>query len=154
MQVNTIKVPESDLMATNGVVHFVRTLLYPEGEDHSITQPYKSSTVIFCSKQTCMVCFFKDIPVGSQEFLSLLKRIIRYIQIKVLSYSVLLLNHVTHVWTTAAPSPEGSFWNCVLLVTLKIQFNYVKPDHPCAILLNVPKTVWRIFTKMDFPASG
>ncbi|XP_056127925.1 periostin, osteoblast specific factor b isoform X1 [Rhinichthys klamathensis goyatoka] len=56
MQVNTVKVPESDLMATNGVVHFVRTLLYPE-----------------------------DIPVGSQELRSLLTRIIRYIQIKYVS---------------------------------------------------------------------
>uniref|UniRef100_A0A672MI56 Periostin-like n=1 Tax=Sinocyclocheilus grahami TaxID=75366 RepID=A0A672MI56_SINGR len=53
MQVNTVKVPDSDLMATNGVIHFVRTLLYPE-----------------------------DIPVGSQDLLSLLRRIIRYIQIK------------------------------------------------------------------------
>uniref|UniRef100_A0A8C1J665 Periostin, osteoblast specific factor b n=1 Tax=Cyprinus carpio TaxID=7962 RepID=A0A8C1J665_CYPCA len=51
--VNTVKVPDSDLMATNGVVHSVRTLLYPE-----------------------------DIPVGNQELLSLLRRIIRYIQIK------------------------------------------------------------------------
>uniref|UniRef100_A0A8C2FJK0 Periostin, osteoblast specific factor b n=1 Tax=Cyprinus carpio TaxID=7962 RepID=A0A8C2FJK0_CYPCA len=33
MQVNTVKVPDSDLMATNGVIHVVRTLLYPEGED-------------------------------------------------------------------------------------------------------------------------
>ncbi|XP_057207631.1 periostin, osteoblast specific factor b isoform X1 [Triplophysa rosa] len=56
MQVNTVKVPESDQMATNGVVHFVRTLLYPE-----------------------------DTPVGSQELLSLLRRIIRYIQIKFVS---------------------------------------------------------------------
>uniref|UniRef100_A0A671LBB6 Periostin-like n=1 Tax=Sinocyclocheilus anshuiensis TaxID=1608454 RepID=A0A671LBB6_9TELE len=56
MQVNTVKVPDSDLMATNGVIHFVRTLLYPE-----------------------------DIPVGSQDLLSLLRRIIRYIQIKVLN---------------------------------------------------------------------
>ncbi|XP_009290067.1 periostin, osteoblast specific factor b isoform X3 [Danio rerio] len=53
MLVNTVKVPEPDIMATNGVVHFVRTLLYPE-----------------------------DIPVGSQDLLSLLRRIIRYIQFK------------------------------------------------------------------------
>uniref|UniRef100_A0A8C1SG42 Periostin, osteoblast specific factor b n=1 Tax=Cyprinus carpio TaxID=7962 RepID=A0A8C1SG42_CYPCA len=59
MQVNTVKVPDSDLMATNGVVHSVRTLLYPE-----------------------------DIPVGNQELLSLLRRIIRYIQIKVLNCNI------------------------------------------------------------------
>ncbi|XP_051962878.1 periostin-like isoform X1 [Xyrauchen texanus] len=56
MQVNTVKVPDSDLMATNGVVHIIRTLLYPE-----------------------------DIPIGSQELLSLIRRIIRYIQIKFVS---------------------------------------------------------------------
>ncbi|XP_016363292.1 periostin-like isoform X1 [Sinocyclocheilus anshuiensis] len=56
MLVNTVKVPDSDLMATNGVIHFVRTLLYPE-----------------------------DIPVGNQDLLSLLRRIIRYIQIKFVS---------------------------------------------------------------------
>uniref|UniRef100_A0A8C5CSU7 Periostin, osteoblast specific factor b n=1 Tax=Gadus morhua TaxID=8049 RepID=A0A8C5CSU7_GADMO len=29
MQVNTVKVPESDVMATNGVVHFIDSILYP-----------------------------------------------------------------------------------------------------------------------------
>uniref|UniRef100_A0A667Y816 Periostin, osteoblast specific factor b n=1 Tax=Myripristis murdjan TaxID=586833 RepID=A0A667Y816_9TELE len=55
VQVNSVKVPESDIMATNGVVHFVNSLLYPE-----------------------------DIPVGSQNLLGLLRRLITYIQIKVL----------------------------------------------------------------------
>ncbi|XP_076138503.1 periostin, osteoblast specific factor b [Alosa pseudoharengus] len=53
MQVNTVKVPESDIMATNGVVHFVKSLLYP-GET----------------------------PVGSQDLLTLLRRIIKYIEIR------------------------------------------------------------------------
>ncbi|KAL2096588.1 hypothetical protein ACEWY4_008736 [Coilia grayii] len=53
MQVNTVKVPESDVMATNGVVHFVKSLLYP-----------------------------KDLPVGTQELLTLLRRIIKYIEIR------------------------------------------------------------------------
>uniref|UniRef100_A0A8C1ZLE6 Periostin, osteoblast specific factor b n=1 Tax=Cyprinus carpio TaxID=7962 RepID=A0A8C1ZLE6_CYPCA len=61
MQVNTVKVPDSDLMATNGVIHVVRTLLYPE-----------------------------DIPVGSQDLLSLLRRIIRHIHIKVLNSRLLI----------------------------------------------------------------
>ncbi|KAL7832121.1 hypothetical protein AOLI_G00296690 [Acnodon oligacanthus] len=56
MQVNSVQVPDSDLMATNGVIHFVKTLLYPE-----------------------------DIPVGSQELLTLLRRITRFIQIKFVS---------------------------------------------------------------------
>ncbi|KAM4627288.1 periostin, osteoblast specific factor b isoform 2-T2 [Polymixia lowei] len=53
MQVNSVQVPESDIMATNGVVHFVNSLLYP-----------------------------RDIPVPSQYLLGLLKRLITYIQIK------------------------------------------------------------------------
>ncbi|KAM9318839.1 periostin, osteoblast specific factor b isoform 2-T2 [Pholidichthys leucotaenia] len=53
IQVNSVQVPESDVMATNGVIHFVNQVLYPE-----------------------------DIPVGSQDFLSLLRRLIRYMQIK------------------------------------------------------------------------
>ncbi|XP_035536087.1 periostin, osteoblast specific factor b isoform X1 [Morone saxatilis] len=56
MQVNSVQVPESDIMATNGVVHFVNQVLYPG-----------------------------DIPVGSQDFLMLLKRIITYMQIKYIS---------------------------------------------------------------------
>uniref|UniRef100_UPI0037E8A1B8 periostin, osteoblast specific factor b isoform X2 n=1 Tax=Semicossyphus pulcher TaxID=241346 RepID=UPI0037E8A1B8 len=56
MQVNTVQVPESDIMASNGVVHFVNQVLYPA-----------------------------DIPVGSQDFLMLLKRLISYIQIKYIS---------------------------------------------------------------------
>ncbi|XP_036420888.1 periostin, osteoblast specific factor b isoform X2 [Colossoma macropomum] len=56
MQVNSVQASESDLMATNGVIHFVKTLLYPE-----------------------------DIPVGSQELLTLLRRITRFIQIKFVS---------------------------------------------------------------------
>uniref|UniRef100_A0A8C9ZNB0 Periostin, osteoblast specific factor b n=1 Tax=Sander lucioperca TaxID=283035 RepID=A0A8C9ZNB0_SANLU len=54
MLVNSVQVPESDIMATNGVVHFVNHVLYPG-----------------------------DIPVGSQDFLMLLKRLITYMQIKV-----------------------------------------------------------------------
>ncbi|XP_062872312.1 periostin, osteoblast specific factor b [Trichomycterus rosablanca] len=53
MKVNSVQVPKSDLMASNGVIHIVKNLLYPE-----------------------------DIPVGSQELLTLLKRIIKYIEIK------------------------------------------------------------------------
>uniref|UniRef100_A0A673CAG4 Periostin, osteoblast specific factor b n=1 Tax=Sphaeramia orbicularis TaxID=375764 RepID=A0A673CAG4_9TELE len=60
MLVNSVQVPESDLMATNGVVHFVNHVLYPA-----------------------------DMPVGSQELLMLLKRLITYIQIKVLYEKVI-----------------------------------------------------------------
>ncbi|KAM9853141.1 periostin, osteoblast specific factor b [Aulostomus maculatus] len=53
MRVNTVQVPKSDIMATNGVIHFINHLLYPG-----------------------------DVPVGSQDLLMLLKRLITYIQIK------------------------------------------------------------------------
>ncbi|XP_059187846.1 periostin, osteoblast specific factor b isoform X2 [Centropristis striata] len=56
MQVNSVQVPESDVMATNGVLHFVNQVLYPG-----------------------------DIPVGSQDLLMLFKRLISYMQIKYIS---------------------------------------------------------------------
>uniref|UniRef100_A0A667XID1 Periostin, osteoblast specific factor b n=1 Tax=Myripristis murdjan TaxID=586833 RepID=A0A667XID1_9TELE len=68
VQVNSVKVPESDIMATNGVVHFVNSLLYPE-----------------------------DIPVGSQNLLGLLRRLITYIQIKVLYQKLAFIIEVTRV---------------------------------------------------------
>lgn len=39
MLVNSVKVPHSDIMATNGVVHFVDNVLYPGG----IISAYPSS---------------------------------------------------------------------------------------------------------------
>ncbi|KAM8903912.1 periostin, osteoblast specific factor b isoform 3-T3 [Spinachia spinachia] len=56
MLVNSVQVPESDIMATNGVIHFVNQVLYPG-----------------------------DIPVGSQDLLTLLKRLVTYMQIKYIS---------------------------------------------------------------------
>ncbi|KAJ8368557.1 hypothetical protein SKAU_G00085850 [Synaphobranchus kaupii] len=53
IQVNSVKVEDADLMASNGVVHTVKKLLYPA-----------------------------DLPVGSQDLLSLLRRLISYIQIR------------------------------------------------------------------------
>uniref|UniRef100_H2LEU3 Periostin n=1 Tax=Oryzias latipes TaxID=8090 RepID=H2LEU3_ORYLA len=53
-QVNSVKVPEADIMATNGVVHFVNQVLYPE-----------------------------DMPVGSQDLLMVLRKLVTYIQVKV-----------------------------------------------------------------------
>ncbi|XP_037534216.1 periostin, osteoblast specific factor b [Nematolebias whitei] len=53
VQVNTVKILESDTMATNGVIHFVKQLLLTE-----------------------------EIPIGNQELFTLLKRLITYLQIK------------------------------------------------------------------------
>ncbi|KAF7645534.1 hypothetical protein LDENG_00202590 [Lucifuga dentata] len=56
VQVNSVQVPEADMMAMNGVIHFINSVLYPG-----------------------------DIPVGSQDLLSLLNRLISYMQIKHIS---------------------------------------------------------------------
>ncbi|MGH0145635.1 UNVERIFIED_CONTAM: hypothetical protein FKN15_006213 [Acipenser sinensis] len=51
--VNEVKVAKNDVMATNGVIHVVNSMLYPA-----------------------------DIPVGNDQLLILLKKLIKYIQIK------------------------------------------------------------------------
>ncbi|KAG7516168.1 periostin isoform X1 [Solea senegalensis] len=56
IHVNSVDVPDSDLMATNGVIHVVKNVLYPA-----------------------------DLPVGRQDLLVLLKKLIRYIQIRYVS---------------------------------------------------------------------
>ncbi|XP_051256908.1 periostin isoform X3 [Dicentrarchus labrax] len=56
IHVNSVDVPDSDLMATNGVIHVVKNVLYPG-----------------------------DLPVGRQDLLVLLKKLIKYIQIKFVS---------------------------------------------------------------------
>ncbi|KAM3869243.1 periostin-like [Diretmus argenteus] len=56
IHVNSVDVPDNDLMATNGVVHVVKNILYPG-----------------------------DLPVGREDLLVLLKKLIKYIQIKFMS---------------------------------------------------------------------
>ncbi|XP_031583621.1 periostin, osteoblast specific factor b isoform X2 [Oreochromis aureus] len=56
VKVNSVQVPEADMMATNGVIHFVNKLLYPE-----------------------------EIPIGSQELQMVLTKLISYIQFKYIS---------------------------------------------------------------------
>ncbi|KAJ8275578.1 hypothetical protein COCON_G00073300 [Conger conger] len=56
IQVNSLNVSDSDLMASNGVIHVVKTILYPG-----------------------------DLPVGRQDLLLLLQRFIKYMQIKFIS---------------------------------------------------------------------
>ncbi|XP_020490552.2 periostin, osteoblast specific factor b isoform X1 [Labrus bergylta] len=80
MQVNTVQVPESDIMASNGVVHFVHQVLYPG-----------------------------DIPVGSQDFLMLLKRLISYMQIKYISgfrYQEIPLTFLKRIITVVQEVPK------------------------------------------------
>uniref|UniRef100_A0A8C6P4Z6 Periostin, osteoblast specific factor b n=1 Tax=Nothobranchius furzeri TaxID=105023 RepID=A0A8C6P4Z6_NOTFU len=81
VKVNSVQLQEADIMATNGAIHVVDQVLYPE-----------------------------DIPVGNQDLLALLRRLISYIQIKVnylfitisdfMKYEVLIfviMKHVTRI---------------------------------------------------------
>ncbi|XP_052424056.1 periostin isoform X3 [Carassius gibelio] len=56
IRVNSVEVPDFDLMASNGVVHVVKTILYPQ-----------------------------DLPVGREDILILLRRLIKYMQLKFVS---------------------------------------------------------------------
>ncbi|XP_046870128.1 periostin-like isoform X2 [Hypomesus transpacificus] len=74
IHVNSVDVPHTDLMATNGVIHVVKNVLYPG-----------------------------DLPVGSQDLLVLLKRLIKYIQIKFVSgfrYAEIPLTFIKRTTTT------------------------------------------------------
>ncbi|XP_051542073.1 periostin-like isoform X2 [Myxocyprinus asiaticus] len=53
IHVNSVDVPDFDLMASNGVIHVVKTILYPA-----------------------------DLPVGREDILFLLKRLIKHMQLK------------------------------------------------------------------------
>ncbi|ROL54375.1 Periostin [Anabarilius grahami] len=56
IHVNSVEVPDFDLMASNGVIHVVKTILYPQ-----------------------------DLPVGREDVLILLRRLIKYMQLKFIS---------------------------------------------------------------------
>ncbi|KAJ8412502.1 hypothetical protein AAFF_G00128380 [Aldrovandia affinis] len=74
IMVNSVNVPDNDLMASNGVIHIVKTLLYPG-----------------------------DLPVGREDLLMLLRRLIKYIQIKFVSgytYTEIPLTFIKRTITT------------------------------------------------------
>ncbi|XP_071760062.1 periostin isoform X1 [Centroberyx gerrardi] len=74
IHVNSVDVPDNDRMATNGVVHVVKNILYPG-----------------------------DLPVGRQDLLVLLKKLIKYIQIKFVSgfsYAEIPLTFIKRTITT------------------------------------------------------
>ena len=72
MQVNTVKVPGSDVMATNGVVHFIDSILYPGGKNKILLggkRVYKTAKrhtlarvgvivllKISCNRRACLLC--------------------------------------------------------------------------------------------------
>uniref|UniRef100_A0AAX7TYD2 Periostin, osteoblast specific factor b n=1 Tax=Astatotilapia calliptera TaxID=8154 RepID=A0AAX7TYD2_ASTCA len=47
VKVNSVQVPEADMMATNGVIHFVNKLLYPEGKTFIQLLSYKSAKKLY-----------------------------------------------------------------------------------------------------------
>ncbi|XP_028277746.1 periostin isoform X2 [Parambassis ranga] len=74
IHVNSVNVPDSDLMATNGVIHVVKNVLYPG-----------------------------DLPVGSEDLLFILRKLIKYIQIKFVSgfsYAEIPLTFIKRTITT------------------------------------------------------
>lgn len=78
--VNKVQVGESDIMTTNGVLHYVDKVLYPE-----------------------------DIPVGNQELISLFRRFITYMQFKFISgfkYQEIPLTFLKRIVTHIETVPE------------------------------------------------
>ncbi|XP_062869761.1 periostin [Trichomycterus rosablanca] len=74
INVDSVNVRENDLMASNGVIHVVKNLLYPA-----------------------------DLPVGSEELLILLRKLIKYIQIKFVygyTYREIPLTFINRIITT------------------------------------------------------
>nr|XP_040037937.1 periostin-like [Gasterosteus aculeatus aculeatus] len=83
IHVNSVDVPNSDLMATNGVVHVVKNVLYPA-----------------------------DLPVGRQDLLVLLKKLIKYIHITYTSgftYEEIPLTFIRTTVTTTHIKTEPTF---------------------------------------------
>lgn len=86
MKVNSVQVPEADMMATNGVIHFVNKLLYPEGKTFIQLLSYKSAKKRDNCKYLIAVnglCCLVEISIGSQELQMVLTKLISYIQFKV-----------------------------------------------------------------------
>uniref|UniRef100_A0A8C6SS12 Periostin, osteoblast specific factor b n=1 Tax=Neogobius melanostomus TaxID=47308 RepID=A0A8C6SS12_9GOBI len=80
VSVNSVLVGEPDVMATNGVVHFIDQTLYPA-----------------------------DIPVGSQELISLFRRFITYMQFKFISgfrYQEIPLTFLKRIITRVETVPD------------------------------------------------
>uniref|UniRef100_A0AAY4EX03 Periostin n=1 Tax=Denticeps clupeoides TaxID=299321 RepID=A0AAY4EX03_9TELE len=65
MQVNTVQVPKADTMATNGVVHFVKSLLYPGGGARHECKPF-----ITCSSDLNAKLAADKHPVAFLQYVS------------------------------------------------------------------------------------
>ncbi|XP_061902695.1 periostin-like isoform X2 [Entelurus aequoreus] len=90
IHVNSVDVPDSDLMATNGVIHVVKSVLYPA-----------------------------DLPVGRQDLLLLLRKIIKYMKIQFISgfsYSEIPLTFIKRTTVTTTEYTEQSPGNTQLIL--------------------------------------
>lgn len=75
-------------MGTNGVIHFVNHILYPGGKLFFL---YVIINVLPLQVQKPKPpLFFPDIPVGNQNLLRLLQKLVTNIQIKVLQQNLTL----------------------------------------------------------------
>ncbi|XP_055082001.1 periostin, osteoblast specific factor b isoform X2 [Periophthalmus magnuspinnatus] len=80
ISVNTVPVSETDIMATNGALHYIDKVLYPA-----------------------------DMPVGNQELISLLRRFITYMQFKFISgfrYQEIPLTFLKRIITRVETVPD------------------------------------------------
>lgn len=59
MQVNSLQIPESDIMGTNGVIHFVNHILYPGGKCFHLYH-YKCIVLTTLKTKTDHPCFQKS----------------------------------------------------------------------------------------------
>lgn len=76
-------VPDSDLMATNGVIHVVKNVLYPGGKSCIHYYTFMQCTLCVGIHFPLICILLTDLPVGSQDLMFILKKLIKYIQIKV-----------------------------------------------------------------------
>lgn len=57
MQVNSVQVPESDIMATNGVIHFVKQVLYPGGKVFTQSKLLRLPSIVNLSRDAPSLSF-------------------------------------------------------------------------------------------------
>uniref|UniRef100_A0A3B4BK17 FAS1 domain-containing protein n=1 Tax=Periophthalmus magnuspinnatus TaxID=409849 RepID=A0A3B4BK17_9GOBI len=97
IHVNSVKVPDSDLMATNGVVHVVKNVLYPG-----------------------------DLPVGRQDLLVLLRKLINYITLKFeagFSYTEIPLTFINPITVTRVIEGEPTITKVTRVIGGRSDYN-------------------------------
>lgn len=130
IHVNSVGVPDNDLMATNGVIHVVKNVLYPAGEHNIHYHTFMQSThhaeshyIMF--SWWCIL--LTDLPVGRQDLLVLLKKLIKYIQIKVEKEKAHVCEYVQLTFSTLFVfGLTFSILLCLLLYSLFLDFHILR----------------------------